>query len=128
MSPILIPSVAICASALVWAVVLFRERPVWRLGALLGVIAILLIHQVITLLLGGGVTIDRPLVDHLALLPDLALSVLGLTAVVFVHRHTVHVRQTASLLPLHEPHWRALIENALDQDLIAIPSHFEQFL
>ena len=120
MSPMLILSVAICAVALVWAVVLFRGRPVWRLGALAGVVAILLVRQVVTLLLGDGVSMDLPLVDHLAQVPDLALSILGLVALVFVHRHTVHVRQAASMLPLHEPHWRALIENALDQDLIAI--------
>ena len=119
MSPILIPSVVICAGALVWAVLLYRERRVWRLAALMGVVAVLLIHQVVMLIL-GGVSTDIRLLDHVAQAPDLALSIFAFVAVAFVHRHTVHVRQTASLLPLHEPHWRALIENALDQDLIAI--------
>ncbi len=119
MSPILLLSLAISAAALVWTAILFRERPVWRLGVLAGVVAILLAHQVVTVFL-RGIRLGVPLLDHFAELPDLALSIVAFATVVFVHRHTVHVRQTASLLPLHEPHWRALIENALDQDLIAI--------
>lgn len=120
MSPILIPSVIICAVALVWAVALLRTRRVWRLGALAGVVALLLAHQVVTLLIGGGISTDLRLADHVAQIPALVLGVLALAAVAFMHRHTIHTRHSASVLPLHEPHWRALIENALDQDLIAI--------
>jgi PAS domain S-box-containing protein len=120
MSPILIPSVVICAVALVWVSMVLRERRVWRLAALAVVIALLLIHQVVMLILGGGPSPDLRLVDHLVHLPNLALSIIALVAVIFVHRYTSHVRRTASELPLNEPHWRALIENALDRDLIAI--------
>jgi PAS domain S-box-containing protein len=119
MSPLLIPAIGLTVAALVWSLVLFRWRRVMRLGALAAVLALLLLHQVLELL-RAGVLASTPLSDHVRVLPDLALSAVALAVVVFIHRHTVQAGRDASALPLRELHWRALVENALDRDIIAI--------
>ncbi len=119
MSPLLVPAIALTIVALVWSIVLFYWRRVMRLAALAAVLAILLLHQA-SELLRNGVSWDASWSDHVRMLPDLALSAVALVVVVFIYQHTARVRRTASALPLREPHWRALVENALDRDIIAI--------
>jgi PAS domain S-box-containing protein len=119
MSPLLIPAITITFATLAWSALLFYRRRVPRLGALLAVVAILLLHQSVEFL-QSGIVWAASLPHYLSTLPDLSLSVVALVAVIFVHRHTVHARRATSLLPFDEPHWRALVENALDRDIIAI--------
>ena len=119
MSLLLIPAIGLTTVAVVWSIVLFRWRRVMRLGALAAVLALLLLHQVVELL-RDGVMGSASLTDHARVLPDLALSAVALAVVVFIHRHTVRARRNSSALPLREPHWQALVENALDRDIIVI--------
>jgi PAS domain S-box-containing protein len=119
MSAILIIAILLSTGALGWALVLFYRRRVIWLAALGGVVALMLVRQIWTLLL-EGLSTPLSLTARPEQLPDLALGAVALLVVGFIHRHTRHVKRVAATLPIREPHWRALIENALDRDVIAV--------
>ena len=119
MTPLVLPSAVLLAAALVWSVALYRRRPMWRVATLSIVIGLFLSQQLLQAL-SKGVSWRLPVLDHVAQLPALIIGALAVVAVAWMYRHTAHVGRAASRVPLREPHWRALIENALDRDLIAV--------
>ncbi len=119
MSLILIVSIIIRLTAMVWSVILLRRVKDWRMGFLTAMLGLMALRQTLTLL-AEKESWDIIVTGHATELPGLAVSIIAFLFVFFLEHSIIAWRQAERVLHESEERNRSLTDEVLDSSAVGI--------